>query len=42
MSAAAAKLLIARAKSSEPPERPVDMLLPFELIHRASTAPPPK
>lgn len=42
MSSAAAKLLITRAKSSEPPERPVDMLLPFELIHRASTAPPPK
>ncbi|WP_454717177.1 LacI family DNA-binding transcriptional regulator [Caulobacter segnis] len=42
MSSEAAKLLIGRAKSSEPPERPVDMLLPFELIHRASTAPPPK
>ena len=41
MSSEAAKLLIAQAKSSDPPERPVDMLLPFELIHRASTAPPP-
>jgi LacI family transcriptional regulator len=42
MSSEAAKLLIAQAKSSDPPERPVDVLLPFELIHRASTAPPPK
>lgn len=42
MSSVAAKLLIARAKSGEPPERPVDELLPFELIHRASTAPPPR
>lgn len=42
MSSVAAKLLIARAKSNEPPERPVDELLPFELIHRASTAPPPR
>lgn len=42
MSSVAAKLLIAQAKSNDPPERPVDELLPFELIHRASTAPPPK
>jgi LacI family transcriptional regulator len=42
MSSVAAKLLIARAKSNDPPERPIDELLPFELIHRASTAPPPR
>jgi LacI family transcriptional regulator len=42
MSSVAAKLLIARAKSNEAPERLVDELLPFDLIHRASTAPPPK
>ncbi len=42
MSSVAAKLLIARARSNDPPERPVDELLPFELIHRASTAPPPR
>jgi LacI family transcriptional regulator len=42
MSSVAAKLLIARAKSGEAPERPIDELLPFELIHRASTAPPPR
>jgi LacI family transcriptional regulator len=42
MSSVAAKLLIAQAKSNDPPERPVDELLPFDLIHRASTAPPPK
>lgn len=42
MSSVAAKLLIAQAKSSEPAERPQDILLPFELIHRASTAPPPR
>ncbi len=41
MSSVAAKLLIARAKTSEA-ERPEDILLPFELIHRASTAPPPR
>ncbi|KQV58501.1 MULTISPECIES: LacI family DNA-binding transcriptional regulator [unclassified Caulobacter] len=42
MSSVAAKLLIAQAKSNERPERPIDELLPFELIHRASTAPPPR
>ena len=42
MSSVAAKLLIAQAKPSEPAERPEDILLPFELIHRASTAPPPR
>lgn len=42
MSSVAAKLLIARAKSNEPLDQPFDELLPFELIHRASTAPPPR
>ena len=42
MSSVAAKLLIARAKTNETAERPEDILLPFELIHRASTAPPPR
>ncbi|MET3664914.1 LacI family DNA-binding transcriptional regulator [Caulobacter sp. 1776] len=42
MSSVAAKLLIAQAKSNDPPERPIDELLPFELIHRASTATPPR
>jgi LacI family transcriptional regulator len=42
MSSVAAKLLIAQAKPSETAERPRDILLPFELIHRASTAPPPR
>ena len=42
MSSVAARLLIAQARNSEPAERPEDILLPFELIHRASTAPPPR
>lgn len=42
MSSMAAKLLIAQARNSDGTKRPVDELLPFELIHRASTAPPPK
>jgi LacI family transcriptional regulator len=42
MSSVAAKLLITRAKTNEPADRPQDILLPFELIHRASTAPPPR
>lgn len=42
MSSVAAKLLIAQAKTNEAVERPEDILLPFELIHRASTAPPPR
>ncbi len=42
MSSVAAKLLIAQAKTNEASERPEDILLPFELIHRASTAPPPR
>ncbi|ADG11535.1 LacI family DNA-binding transcriptional regulator [Caulobacter segnis] len=42
MSSVAAKLLITRAKTNEPADRPQDLLLPFELIHRASTAPPPR
>jgi LacI family transcriptional regulator len=42
MSSVAAKLLITRAKANEPADRPQDILLPFELIHRASTAPPPR
>ena len=42
MSSVAAKLLIGQAKASEPAGRPQDILLPFELIHRASTAPPPR
>ncbi|PZR37134.1 LacI family DNA-binding transcriptional regulator [Caulobacter segnis] len=42
MSSVAARLLISQARSSEPAERPQDILLPFELIHRASTAPPPR
>ncbi|PHY17607.1 LacI family DNA-binding transcriptional regulator [Caulobacter sp. BP25] len=42
MSSVAAKLLIAQARTNEPAERPEDILLPFELIHRASTAPPPR
>lgn len=42
MSSVAARLLIAQAKSNETTERPADTLLPFELIHRASTAPPPR
>jgi len=41
MSSVAAKLLIAQAKTNEPVGRPEDILLSFELIHRASTAPPP-
>lgn len=41
MSSLAARLLIAQAKSGEPPEGPTDAILPFELIHRGSTAPPP-
>lgn len=42
MSSVAARLLISQARSSEPAERPQDILLPFELLHRASTAPPPR
>lgn len=42
MSSMAAKLLIAQARNNDGTRRPVDELLPFELIHRASTAPPPK
>lgn len=42
MSSVAAKLLIAQAKTNERSERPEDILLSFELIHRASTAPPPR
>ncbi len=42
MSSVAAKLLISQAKSGAAAERPVDELMPFELIHRASTAPPPR
>ncbi|WP_168072896.1 LacI family DNA-binding transcriptional regulator [Caulobacter sp. SSI4214] len=41
MASVAAKLLIGQARSGAAAERPVDELLPFELIHRASTAPPP-
>jgi LacI family transcriptional regulator len=42
MASVAAKLLIGQARSGAAAERPVDELLPFELIHRASTAPPPR
>lgn len=42
MSSVAAKLLIERSKGGGQTERPVDELLPFSLIHRASTAPPPR
>jgi len=42
MSSVAARLLIAQSKSNEAKERPADTLLPFELIRRASTAPPPR
>lgn len=42
MSSVAAKLLIEQSRSGGAPERPVDELLPFTLIHRASTAPPPR
>ena len=42
MSSVAARLLIERSKGGGQAERPVDELLPFSLIHRASTAPPPR
>ncbi len=43
MSSLAARLLIGRAKGGEEaPEWPAEELLPFTLIHRASTAPPPR
>ncbi|ATC32549.1 LacI family DNA-binding transcriptional regulator [Caulobacter vibrioides] len=42
MSSVAAKLLIEQSRGGAPAERPVDELLPFSLIHRASTAPPPR
>jgi LacI family transcriptional regulator len=42
MSSVAAKLLIEQSKGGGMAERPVDELLPFSLIHRASTAPPPR
>lgn len=42
MSSVAAKLLIEQARNGATSERPVDELLPFTLIHRASTAPPPR
>lgn len=43
MSSLAARLLIGRAKGGEEAQEwPAEELLPFELIHRASTAPPPK
>ncbi|AAK24287.1 LacI family DNA-binding transcriptional regulator [Caulobacter vibrioides] len=42
MSSVAAKLLIERSRGGASTERPVDELLPFTLIHRASTAPPPR
>jgi LacI family transcriptional regulator len=42
MSSVAARLLIERSRNGAAAERPVDELLPFALIHRASTAPPPR
>ncbi|WP_297506907.1 LacI family DNA-binding transcriptional regulator [uncultured Caulobacter sp.] len=42
MSSLAARLLIEQSKNGATSDRPVDELLPFELIHRASTAPPPR
>ncbi len=42
MSSLAAKLLIEQSRGGGPAEHPVDELLPFSLIHRASTAPPPR
>ncbi|NQE62770.1 LacI family DNA-binding transcriptional regulator [Caulobacter sp. RHG1] len=43
MSSLAARLLIGKAKGGdEAPAWPAEELLPFTLIHRASTAPPPR
>ena len=42
MSSLAARLLIEQSRNGAGTDRPVDELLPFELIHRASTAPPPR